>query len=152
MSEMSSLSSKQNSPLLTRKVNFKNLLMNENKRIYNPPIKIIECVGAQAQDESKRNVETPQKTCNGRNFQCQKFSVIYSVLAVRRNPFGKRKKSACSKSSSSRFSFSAARNAITKATEYVPLGFSFRVLVFFPLQGSLNVTISDTEFSVFQEP
>ena len=78
MSEMSSLSSKQNSPLLTRKVSFKNLLMNENKRIYNPPIKIIECVGAQAQDESKRNVETPQKTCNGRNFQCQKFSVIYS--------------------------------------------------------------------------
>ena len=59
--------------------------------------------------------------------------ILSYLLAVRRNPFGKRKKSACSKSSSCRFSFSAARNAITKATEYVPLGFSFRVLVFFPL-------------------
>ena len=28
--------------------------------------------------------------------------------------------------------FSAARNAIAKATEYVTFGFSFRILVFFP--------------------
>ena len=36
-------------------------------------------------------------------------------------------------SSSCRFSFSAARNAITKAAEYVTFGFSFRILIFFPL-------------------
>ena len=43
---------------------------------------------------------------------------------------GKRPKSASCKSSSCRFSFSAARNANTKATEYVIFGFSFCILVF----------------------
>ena len=36
------------------------------------------------------------------------------------------------KSSSCQFSFSAERNANTKATEYVTFGFSFTMLVFFP--------------------
>ena len=52
-----------------------------------------------------------------------------------------RPKSACSKSSSCRFSFSATRNAISKATEYVTFSFSYRILVFFPFQESLNATI-----------
>ena len=38
---------------------------------------------------------------------------------------GKRPKSASGKSSSRRFSFSAERNANTKATEYVTFSFSF---------------------------
>ena len=40
-------------------------------------------------------------------------------------------RSAHGKSSSRRFSLSAARNAIIKTTEYVTFGFSFRILVFF---------------------
>ena len=43
------LSYKHNSPLLTRKVNF--ILINENKRIDNPQRKIVNCVGAKAQEE-----------------------------------------------------------------------------------------------------
>ena len=54
---------------------------------------------------------------------------------------GTRPKSACSKSSSCRFSFSATRKAISKATEYVTFSFSSRILVFFPFQESLNATI-----------
>ena len=49
------LSYKHNSPLLTRKVlKGKTLLMNENKMIDNPRIKIVKCVGAKAQDEKMR--------------------------------------------------------------------------------------------------
>ena len=54
---------------------------------------------------------------------------------------GTQPKAACDKSSSSRFLFSAARNAITKVTEYVTIGFSFRILYFFPFRKSLNVTV-----------
>ena len=45
-------------------------------------------------------------------------------------PLHYKKKSFSGKSSSCRFSFSAARNANTKATEYVTFGFSFCTLVF----------------------
>ena len=75
-----------------------------------------------------------------RNFQFIKFSFIDFVLTDRRSLSGKRPKSACGKSSSCRFSLLAARNAITKATEYVTLGFSFRILVFFTFLESLNLT------------
>ena len=56
-------------------------------------------------------------------FQNTNFSVIYLVLDDRRNLSGHGQKSACDKSSSCRFSFSAARNAITKATQYPTFGF-----------------------------
>ena len=46
-----SLSYRHNSPLLTGKVN---LLMNENRRIDNPRVIIVKCVGAKAQDEKMR--------------------------------------------------------------------------------------------------
>ena len=101
-----------NSPLLTKKSTW---LMNENKRIDNSRLKIVKCVGGKAQDEKLRWNTT--KTNNGRN-----------ILS---------KKSACGKSSSCRFLFSAKRNAI----EYVAFGFSFRVWVFSPFRESLNVTI-----------
>ena len=65
------------------------------------------------------------KNNNGPNFQFTKFSFIDFVLTDRLSLSGKRAKSASGKSSSCRFSFSAARNANTKATEYVILGFSF---------------------------
>ena len=112
-----------NSPLLTKKSIW---LMNENKRIDNSRLKIVKSVGARAQDEKLRRNTT--KTNNGRNIS------------------GKRPKSACGKSSSCQFLFSAERNAI----EYVAFGFSFRVWIFFPFRESLNVTIcNDTDFSVF---
>ena len=39
------------------------------------------------------------------------------------------------------FFFSAMRNAIINATKYVTYSFSFRNLVFFPFQESLNVNV-----------
>ena len=81
------------------------------------------------------------KNNNGRNFQFTKFSFIEFVLTDRRSLSGKRPKSASSKSSSCRFSFSDERNANTKATEYATFGFSFSILVFFPFQESLNLIV-----------
>ena len=80
------------------------------------------------------------KPCNGPDFQQAKLSFIALVLTERRNLSGTLPKSACGKSSSCRLSFSAARNAITKATEYVTFGFCFHILVFSPFKLSLNVT------------
>ena len=51
---------------------------------------------------------------------------------------GKRPKSASGKSFSCRFSFPATKNANTKGTEYVTFGFSFCILVFFPLLGKFE--------------
>ena len=71
------------------------------------------------------------KTKNGCNFQFTKFSFIDIVLTDK-SLSGKRPKSASGKSSSCRFSFSAERNANTKATEYVTFGFSFEYYGFPP--------------------
>ena len=79
----------------------------------------------------KRALNPYYKNNNGRNFQFIKFSFIDFVLTDRRSLSGKRPKSARGKSSSCRFSFSAVRNANTKATEYATFGFSFSILVFF---------------------
>ena len=81
----------------------------------------------------EKSVQTIQKQTMGVIFDTQNSQLltIDLVLTDRRNLLGTRPKSAYGKSSSCRFSFSAARNAITKATEYETLGFSFRILVFF---------------------
>ena len=128
------LSYKQNSPLLTRKVYFS---MTENKRSGNPRIKIVKCVGAV---KTKTCVEALQKQTMGLIFKIKILSYEL-VLTDRRNLSGTRPKSACGISSGCRFSFLAARNPITKATQYVTFGFSFRILVFFLFQESLNVTV-----------
>ena len=87
------------------------------------------------------------KNNNGRNFQFTKFSFIYFVLIDRRSLSGKRQKSASGKSSSCRFSFSAERNANTKATEYVTFGFSFVYWFFFPSRKVwTSLSVSDTDF------
>ena len=70
------------------------------------------------------------KNNNGRNSQFTKLSFIDFVHTDRRSILGKRPKQASDKSSSYRFSFSAGRNANTKATKYVIFGFSFSILVF----------------------
>ena len=82
------------------------------------------------------------KNNNGRNFQFTKFSFIDFVLTDRKSLSGKRPKSASGRPFSWRFSFSAARNANTKATEYLTFGFSFGTLFIFPFQESLNGKIS----------
>ena len=53
--------------------------MNENKRIDNPRIKIVKCVGAKAQNEKMRwnNI----KINNRHNFQNTKFSVTVFLRA-----------------------------------------------------------------------
>ena len=71
-------------------------------------------------------------------FQYTQFSVIELVVTDRRNLSGTQPKSACGKSSSCWFSFSAEGNAITKATEYVTFGFSFRILVFLSFLGKFD--------------
>ena len=78
------------------------------------------------------------KNNNGRNFQFTKFLFIYFVLNNSRSLSDKRPKSAGDQSSSCRFSFTAERNANTKATEYATFGFSFGILVFLPFSTSLN--------------
>ena len=50
------------------------MLINENKRIDNPQRKIINCVGAKAQE--KKMCRNTSKTNNGCNFQYTKFSFI----------------------------------------------------------------------------
>ena len=64
------------------------------------------------------------KTNRRRNSQHTKFSVIDLLRIERGNLSDTRPKSPCGKSSSCRF---RRENAITKATEYVTFGFSFRI-------------------------
>ena len=90
----------------------------------------MKCVGARTQDEKMRRIIT--KTNNGRSFQLANLSFDL-VLTDSRNLPGTRPKSACGKSSDSRFSISAKINAITTATEYVTFGFPFLIFVFFPV-------------------
>ena len=106
-------------------------LMNENKWINNPQITIIECIWHWLL-RWKNALNHDYKNNNGRNFQFTKFSFIDFVLTNRGSLTGKQPKSASGKSSSCWFSFSAKRNANTKATEYVTFGFSFSILVSFP--------------------
>ena len=65
-------------------------------------------------------------------FNLQSCHLLTLSLSTEEIILGKRPKLAGGKSFSGRFSFSADRNANTKATEYVTFGFSFTVLVFFP--------------------
>ena len=131
-----SWSYRHNNPLLTRKVDS---IINENKRMCNPHVKIGKCVGA-------LKMNTCVASLHGPTFQYTKFSVIELVLTDKRNLSGTRQKSACSKSFSCRFLLSAAKNVITKATEYVISGFSFSS----PSRKVwTSLSVSDTEISVF---
>ena len=65
---------------------------------------------------------------------------LQSFYVKMNEPWGKRPKSAGAKSSSCRFFFSAARNANTKATEYVTFGF-FLYIGCFSFYESLNRTV-----------
>ena len=78
---------------------------------------------------------------------------MYLVLTDRRSLLSTRPKSSCGKSSSCWLSFLAARNAITKDTEYVTFGFSFHILSSFPSRKVwTSLSLSDTNFLVFKQP
>lgn len=95
----------------------------------------------------KQFVETIQKQTMGVIFNVQNY---YMVLTERRNLLGTRAKSASDKSSSSRFSLPAARNANTKATEYVALVFLSVFWFSSPYRKVLtSLSVRDTEFLVF---
>ena len=113
----------------------KSTLTNENKRIDNPRMKILKCIGAKAQDEKMRWITT--KTTMG--------VIFHKILSCWLFPYRKKKsfrytaKSVCRKSSSCRFSFSARE-----------MPSFFRILVFFPFMESLNGTVSNTDFPCFK--
>ena len=88
-------------------------LMNDHKRINNPQIKIGQYVSAKAKDEKKLWIIIT-KTTMGVIFNLQNLTLS---LPIEKNLSGERPKSAYSKSSICRFSFSAAINATTKATK-----------------------------------
>ena len=80
-----------------------------------------------------------KKKNNGGNFQFTKFSFMDFVLTERRILSGKRPKLASDKSFSSRISFSAERNANTKATECITFGFYFSIYIgFLPFIGKFE--------------
>ena len=103
------------------------------------------------------------KTNKGPSFHT-KIVFIYKILSHWIGPYrqkninknknlsGTQPKSACGKSISRWLSFSAARNTITKATEYVTPGSTFFILVFFPRKVWTSLSVNDTESSVFQQP
>ena len=97
--------------------------MNENK------LKNRQSYSALVLKMEKNALNHDYKNNNRWNFKFTEFSIIDFFLTVKEVSV-KQPKSAYGKSSSCRFSFSATRKAITKVTEYVTLGFSFRILVF----------------------
>ena len=112
-------------------------LMNENKWIDNPRVTIVGCVSANPSDGKMRRIMITKT----------KFLFIEFVLIERRSLSGKRPKSARGKSSSCRFSFSAERNANTKAAEYLTFDFSFSILFSSPSRKVwASLSVSDTDF------
>ena len=83
------------------------ILKTKNKGIDNSRMKITQWVGAKAQDGKMLWIMITE------------FSFIESVLTDRRKILDKRKNWPVTNLPGCRFSFSPARNAIIKATEYV---------------------------------
>ena len=131
------LSYNHNSPLLGRKADFINKWIKVNRQSSNNNRRVRWRWPLRWKNALSHEYENN----NGCNFQVKKLSFIDFVLTDRGSLSGKRPKSAGGKSSSCQFSFSAERNANTKATEYATFGFPFSILVFFPLQESLNLIV-----------
>ena len=110
------------------------ILMNKNVRI-DTPNKIVKCFSALTM---KTYVESLQKQTMSPICKLQNSQWLHWY------PPSEDIFQACGKSVSCWFSFSAERNAITKATEYIIFVFSFRFLVFWT-----SIPLSDTDFSLF---
>ena len=85
----------------------------------------------------KKCVEPLQKQTMGVAFFLQNSQLLTFALTKKEIFSCTRPKSACGKSSSCRFSFSATRNTITQVKELTS-GFSFRILFHFPFQAILS--------------
>ena len=91
--------------------------MDENKRIENLQIKIVKCVGAKAKHE--KCVGTLRKQTLGIIFNIQNSRIHGQKRPVANLPVVDFR--------------SLEKDSINKATEYLFFGFSFRILVFFPI-------------------
>ena len=110
------------------------IFMNINVRI-DTPNKIVKCVSALTM---KTYFESLQKQTMSPIWNIQNSQWLHWYLPSE-DIF-----QACGKSVSCWFSFSADRNAITKATEDINFVFPFRILVFWT-----SIPSSDTDFSLF---
>ena len=82
-------------------------------------------------------VEPLQKQTMGVAFFSQNSQLLTFSLPKKGIFSCTRPKSACGKSSSSRFSFSATRNTITQVKD-LTFGISFRILFYFPFLGNIE--------------
>ena len=82
-------------------------------------------------------VEPLQKQTMGVAFFSQNSQLLTFSLRKKGIFSCTRPKSACGKSSSSRFSFSATRNTITQVKD-LTFGISFRILFYFPFLGNIE--------------
>ena len=109
--------------------------MNENKRIDNPQIKIVKCVGAKVQDE--KCIKTLQKQTMGVIFNMQNSQVLNWPLSTEEIfQVNDQNRPVANLPVVDFRSQTREISAITKATEYRTFGFSFRILVFFPFEES----------------
>ena len=81
----------------------------------------------------KKCVESLQKQKIGATFNLQNSQLLTLSLPIEEFFSGTRRKSACDKCSRCRFSFSAARNAITIVSKFVIFWFFFSYFGFLPL-------------------
>ena len=93
------------------------------------PIKIVKCVGAL---KMKKCVESLQKQTVGPNFEYTKLSVIDLSLPTEEFLQIHGESHPVANLLDVNFRSQPRENAITKTTEYVAFGFSFRILVFLP--------------------
>ena len=109
--------------------------------------KVVQRVGDKAQAE--KSVEPLQKQTMGVAFFSQNSQLLTFSLPTKEIFSCTRPKSACGKSSSCRFSFSATRNTITQVKD-LTLGFSFRILFYILFQEILsNIVCQKYEFFFF---
>ena len=121
------LSRKYNRPLLGRKVDF---LKNEIIGFTIRTIKKSYSASA-IKLKMKKSVEPLQKQTMGVAFFSQNSQLLTFSLPTKEIFSCSRPKSACGKSFSCRFSFSATRNTNTQVKD-LTLGFSLRILFYFP--------------------
>ena len=108
--------------------------------------KVVQRVGDKARAE--KSVEPLQKQTMGVAFFSQNSQLLTFSLPTKEIFSCTRPKSACGKSSSCRFSFSATRNTITQVKD-LTLGLFFRILFYILFQEILSNIVRITNFSFF---
>ena len=105
--------------------------MNKTTGLTIPQLKIIMCVGTKAQDE--KNALNHNKTNHGHKFNIQYSQLLTLSLLTEKNLSSIQPNLCVANLQNVNFcSQPCTRYAITKATEYIMLSFSFPILVSFP--------------------